>query len=737
MLDAHLIRPSLSLRGRLIRKVRWLGLVMLCLGAPWANATTPRLEPVRVQLKWKHQFQFAGYYAAMLQGFYREAGLEVRLQEATPGRDPAEAVLAGEAEFGVGTSELLLLRAQGRPVVVLATIYQHSPLVLLALGDATGLDLQALHDRPMMVEPQSAELFAYFRDEGLDPARLKIVHHTFAVDDLLSGRVAAMTGYLTDEPFTLQRAGIAYTMLSPRAGGIDFYGDNLFTTEAHLAQAPEQVRAFRDATLRGWEYALERPEEIIDHILTLTGRKSREHLLFEAEKTRQLMHPGVIEVGHMNPGRWRHIADTYATFGMVPEGFDLDGFLYDPDPRPNLRPLYWALVLTGIAALAAFGWITPLVRLNRRLRRGERQYRELAENAPFPVAISDFETGSILFVNRRCERLLGEDEDRLLRRRAIEFYARAEDRARLLEDLVAGGAAAPREVELRDATGRSRWTLLSAGRIEFGGRTALVVAFQDIDALRAAQDELRAARDVAEHANQARNRYLAAMSHEIRTPLNGVLGLSEIMLGDEELDADHAQNLAHIKSAASALVCLVNELLDWSQLEAGAMRLETAPVVLEEILNPLAGLFRAATEARGIELVVELDPALPAAVQTDPLRLRQILSNLLSNAVKFTATGRVTLRAQPAPACEGAEMSRIHISVIDTGPGIAPEAQAKLFAPYVQADASIARRFGGSGLGLSISRSLAHLLGGDLTLRSREGEGSVFTLELPNRAPAP
>lgn len=156
-------------------------------------------EPVTLQLKWKHQFQFAGYYAAMAQGYYREAGLDVTLVEAKPGKDPVEAVLNGAADFGVGTSELLLLRGQGKPVVVLATIFQHSPLVLLARQTNEITDLQALHNQPIMIEPQSAELFAYFENEGINPDRLQIVHHTFDVDDLIEGRVAAMSAYVTDD----------------------------------------------------------------------------------------------------------------------------------------------------------------------------------------------------------------------------------------------------------------------------------------------------------------------------------------------------------------------------------------------------------------------------------------------------------------------------------------------------------------------------------------------------------
>lgn len=725
----------------LFRFFRWVaaGVFFIAVGmragATEAVSEARGLERVTLQLKWRHQFQFAGYYAAIEQGYYREAGLEVELREAEPGKDPVEAVLRGEAEFGVGTSELVLLRAKGAPVVVLAAVFQHSPLVLLTLGGGAEVDLQAVHDRPMMVEPQSAELFAYFKNEGIDPARLNVVHHTFSVADLLDGKVGAMTGYLSDEPFLLQQAGVAFSVFSPRAGGIDFYGDNLFTTEAELRKNEARVKAFRAASLRGWDYALAHPTEIVDLIVArYKPVKSREHLLFEAERTIQLMHPGLIEVGHMNPGRWRHIADTYADFGMVPKGFPIGAMVYDPDPKPDLRAWYWALGVALALAVAALGWAAPLVRLNRRLRRGERQYRELAENAPFPVVISDLESGRIMFANRLAAELFGERPDTLFNRAAVGFYARPEDRVRLLADLREDLTVPPREICLRDRKGREIWTLLSAGRVEFDGHAGVAVAFHDITARRALEEELRQAKDCAESANLERNRYLAVMSHEIRTPMSGIRGLAEMMLEEKRaLDSDQRENLRMMRTAADSLMKLVNELLDWSQLESGAVAIDATQVPLADFLRHLTGLFRPATEARGVELRLDISPEVPPIIVTDPLRLRQILSNLLSNAAKFTARGSVVLAVRPGrkdgePGEKGG--IRIQFLVTDTGPGIPAAVQPKLFAPFVQADASVARRYGGAGLGLSISQGLARLLGGGISLESEEGRGSVFTVEV-------
>jgi len=363
------------------------------LAIPILGAEPPSLDHVTLQLKWKNQFQFAGYYAAVDKGYYRDAGLAVSLHEAEPGQDAVQAVLKGQAEYGVGTSDVLLLRQRGAPVVVLASIFQHSPLVLLTREGAGAKDIQDLQGKPIMIEPDSAELSAYFKYEGVDLTKLKIVPHTYDIADLLSGKVAAMSAYSTDEPYRLNLAGEKPVIFTPRAGGIDFYGDNLFTTEAELRDHPDRVRAFREASLKGWQYAMDHQEEIVDLILRdyNTQKKTRDQLLFEARQTSDLIHPELIEVGHMNPGRWRHMADTYAEFGMLPADFDLKGLLYDPNPKPNYTHLYWTLAIVSLIAVAALVWILPLYRLNLHLRRviaregvliGElRQAKETAEAA--------------------------------------------------------------------------------------------------------------------------------------------------------------------------------------------------------------------------------------------------------------------------------------------------------------------------------------------------------------------
>lgn len=344
-----------------------------------ATGVAGALESVTLQFKWSHAFQFAGYYAALEKGYYREAGLDVSFLEATPGVDPIESVLTDQAQYGVGTSSLLLARKNGKPVVVLAAIFQHSPLVLIARQDAAGKGTQGIHDivgKRVMIEPQSDELIAYLKQEGITLDRVVRLPHSFQPKDLIEGKVDAISAYASNEPYYLDRAGLAYQTYTPRTGGIDFYGDNLFTTEKELKAHPQRVRAFREASLRGWQYAMQHPEEIADLIVAkYSGSHSRDFYLFEAQRMASLVRADLVEVGYMNRGRWRHIANTYADIGLLPRDYTLDGFLYEPDAQRDFSSLYVALAL-----LATLSGITLYIfRINRRLSRALNESRAAEE----------------------------------------------------------------------------------------------------------------------------------------------------------------------------------------------------------------------------------------------------------------------------------------------------------------------------------------------------------------------
>jgi diguanylate cyclase (GGDEF)-like protein/PAS domain S-box-containing protein len=307
------------------------------------------LESVTLQLHGTHSFQFAGYYAAIAQGYYRDIGLSVTIQEVQEGADPVNTVIENKAGYGVGDSGLIISRKTGKPVVVLAVVFQHSANILIAR------QTQSVHDligKKIVLGEHADELTAYLMSEGILQNRLIQHSNSQDIQDLINGKVDVIAAQSLYHPYYLDRANIGYQSYQPRSAGIDFYGDNLYTAEAELKDHPERAKAFRSASLRGWQYAMAHPEELTSLILAkYSQRHPRQYYLYQAGIMRKLILPDTIEIGQINPGRWRHIASTYADMDMLPLAYSLDGFLYTPD-QPYRPPTLWsAATLSGLLVL--------------------------------------------------------------------------------------------------------------------------------------------------------------------------------------------------------------------------------------------------------------------------------------------------------------------------------------------------------------------------------------------------
>lgn len=256
--------------------------------------------------------------------------------------------------------------------------------------------------------------------------------------------------------------------------------------------------------------------------------------------------------------------------------------------------------------------------------------------------------------------------------------------------------------------------------------------FAELQTLNATLEErVQERTEAAESANRAKSQFLAAMSHEIRTPMNGILGMAELAL-NTSMTSQQRDYLKVVKQSGSALLTLLNDILDLSKIEAGKMELEEIEYDLEVVASDAMRLMSAAAYKKGVELICRVDPWLPRSMVGDPNRLRQIIVNLVGNAIKFTDAGHVLLGVQLIPKRRGAFACRF--SVTDTGPGIAPDKQDKVFGAFQQTDASTTRKYGGTGLGLSISAQLVEQMQGRIWLESEVGVGSSFLFEIPLKA---
>ncbi len=367
------------------------------------------------------------------------------------------------------------------------------------------------------------------------------------------------------------------------------------------------------------------------------------------------------------------------------------------------------------------------------LRDSELQLRSLVRNIPGISFRSSMEFDAPpLFISDGIERLTGYPASDFVgagRTRKLSSLIVPEDRAGVAAEIarsIAALAAYKVEYRVSHADGGTRWVWENGAVTRDEDRPEIVWidgVILDITERHQMEQELRKAKETAERAAAARASFVANMSHEIRTPLNAILGFTKVLL-DTDLDASQRHQLGTVHKAGRALLRLLNGVLDTAKLDKGAVELENADYNLAELIDELALTFGGNARNKGLRIEVQYDAALPAWLHGDQLRMRQILGNLVDNAIKFTAAGTVTLRARRDDGC-------LCLEVEDTGIGIAPERLRAIFEQFTQADASMTRRFGGTGLGTTISRQLVTLMGGRIWADSAPGRGATFHVRLP------
>ncbi|MCK5831863.1 MAG: ABC transporter substrate-binding protein [Methylococcales bacterium] len=339
----------------------------------------PKKKHVSLQLRWYHQFQFAGYYAALEQGFYRQAGLEVSLIEGGLDRPYAiDQVLESNAEFGVSTSGLVLEYLRGKPVITLATIFQKSPATWLMRAESKIKSPSDFAGKSVNLFEDSTELKAMFAYDGIPLKKIQFQQNGEGIEELIAGSSSVIEAYVTNEPFILKQKGIKYRLIQPINYGIDFYGDNLFTHWQFLQDNPKIVKAFVEASLKGWEYAFKHEEEIIQLIhQRYAPQKSLEHLRYEAEEMRKLILPELIQLGHINPNRWQFIAKTFKKLGLTDQDSDLKSFIYQPKASVNFQKYIVPGILLVIFSLVGWFVVGWYIKINRRLKLALKEIKTL------------------------------------------------------------------------------------------------------------------------------------------------------------------------------------------------------------------------------------------------------------------------------------------------------------------------------------------------------------------------
>jgi len=442
--QAH--RPAPRPRGP------WLIRAVLCaalLVFPAVAVAGGALRPVTLQLKWSHQFQFAGYYAALDQGFYRDEGLAVRFAEHRPGITVEAEVASGRADFGVSSAEALIHHQQGAPIVVLAAVFQHAANVLLlrAEPDSSGDNLGPadLAGRRIMLPPTPPpSINAMLARHGIKTTDILVQQLTGNLDDLIQGETDAMSAYLTSQPHTLTEAGVPFLTMHPADHGVDFYGDCLITSRRLARTHPGLVDGFLRASLRGWVHAMDHPEEIIALIRErYAPGMSLEALRHEARVMHDLILPELMDIGSMSRSRWERMAEECLAAGLIDRVRPLDDFFHTPArQRPGWMDQGHPFLLgTGILATAGFLLLALAAHSRHRrirarsaqLERNRESLRQVIDLVPDMVYAKDRE-GRFLLANRAMADALGTTVDKLTGILESEAHPDLEQARRRLAD---------------------------------------------------------------------------------------------------------------------------------------------------------------------------------------------------------------------------------------------------------------------------------------------------------------
>ncbi|WP_425269929.1 ABC transporter substrate-binding protein [Leptospira kanakyensis] len=684
------------------------------------------MEKVTLHLKWFHQFQFAGYYAALEKGYYQDAGLDVELLESTVGiKGIHEKVIRSTGQYGVGSNELIQERYKGKPVVVLAVIFQHSPSVLFFKKTS---NIQSIHDlagKRVMLTPRMDEIVAYLKKEGIELKDLQLLEHRFKPDDLISGKVDAYSGYATTQAYDFKKAGFPFVEYSPRVAGIDFYGDNFFTSEAEVQEHPERVKAFREASLRGWLYAMNHQEEIVDLIYNkYSQRNPKERLLFEAKQMTPLIQPVLVEIGYMNPGRWKHINEVYSELGMLPKNINLKGFIYDPNPKTNYDWVYYTFgaVILSLIILGLVQWRRLNKQYSENLKKQvEVRTEELKQSNEYLQVLNQ----SLLNTLKE----LTEAQDRLL----------ASEKLAVLGQLAAGMAH-----ELNTPLGAivsSNFSLSDFLNQKLNHVIDIIVGFSKEDSNRfhsVLEESLKNQTFIEGKAERQIKKELASKYSSItKMDLYGehmqlVVETGAFRLGDGLIQILESENSLQILEAVSSITSAYrsNQIISVASEKATHVirALKSYLVSDKDILNGNTV----------VDLVFEIETILSLyhynltkvtivkSYLTDKKckgnrdKLNQVWINLLNNALQaMSYNGTIEIKIQLVE-------NLIKVSIIDSGTGVSESIKGKIFDPFftTKPDGE------GMGLGLDICKKIISQMAGKIELEDVP-LGACFSVWLP------
>lgn len=725
--------------------------VALLLGAFMSATSAFGAESVVLQLKWRHQFQFAGYYAAVEKGYYAEADLEVTFMELSERANAVQSLVSGKADYVVTDASLPADLASGRRVVALAATFQHSPLAFLVLESSGIRSFRDLRGKKLMIGSgrDRASLIAALRRSGLQSGDYELFPWSNNVEMLGTGEIDAFPAYLTDDFSYQQSLGQPTRFLHPSSTGINFYGDVLATTEQEQLARPDRVERFREASLKGWRYAVENPDEIIEVILSDYNSQglSKQQLRAEAEATIDLIQPMIFELGYMSRKRWRNIEDTYLDVGLIDSRVNVeDSLIYAAEEELSLNE---GLARYGISLLifgGAFLLLTVSLFLYQTRRIVRDRTRELRRRSAELQNLIDTVPGSVATMDRGYNLLSMNEYGINMFERQIDDWATIKTREFVHADDINAYREFVSKVFVEgegrltyralDPRGEILWiesygTLLqsSTKRAPVG----LFLAF-NVTGRKNQEDVNRELQDVVE--KQDKLSLIGQISGGIAHDFNNVLA---IISGNAELLAEYSRQrnedvprqLDTIIEVSDQATELIRGLLQFARTE----EVQDVVINLNDEVETIVSVLRS-TMPSTVSIRLETSTN-PLAIELNRVQLQQLLLNLSVNAghameqagVLHIETRCVT-SDQTCAICgdslAGADW--IELSVVDDGHGMDQALIDKVFQPFYSTK-SVAE---GTGLGLAVVKGIMSRGGRHIVVESKPASGSAFRLYFPS-----
>ncbi|NDY73881.1 ABC transporter substrate-binding protein [Desulfobacter hydrogenophilus] len=735
------MRPAQSSQ-RIIRYTLMALLIFTCKGANASNK-------ISLQLAWKHQFQFAGYYAAVQKGYYHRVGLDVSIVEGGVGKFAKEEVLSGRAQYGVAGAELLLHRKDGDPFVVLAPIFQHSPSVLLVRKNSGIINIQGLIDKKVMLLPgyKDADILAAFLNEGISPDKYQRIDQSYNIEDLITKQIDAVSAYVTNEPWQMRQKGVIPLIISPMVYGVDFYSDCLFTSEKEIKHHPKRVQNFLQASLLGWEYAMDHPQEIIDLLVRrYKVNKTKAHLQYEAREMRKIMMPDLVEIGHMNPGRWQHIKQTYGKLGLIDANFSLDGFLYSPQQKPDykqVKQIFFGAL--GVIALFTIG-SGILFLFNRKLaaevKERKQAQKELARQKEkaeqyLHVAMVMFVSldvdGKVNMVNEKAcailecnkEDIIGQDWFDMFVPESVQHNVQI-----MFNNMINGNISGPEYFENEVITQKGEikyiaWHNTTVKDVH-GNIVGVLCSGDDLSEKRELQDQLIQSQKMESIGSLA-----GGIAHEFNNILTIIIINNEMNMRELPELSPARRRAKRIEVAGIRGKDVVKQLLTFSRQDSPTQQLTDMKLIVQGTME----LIRSSTPANiQIQLAIaeKIYPIFGNATQ-----INQVIINLCSNAIDAMTDkgGVLTVEllneivedsvVRPQLSLKPGKYAKLIVN--DNGVGMDEKTRERVFEPYYTT-----KPMGkGTGIGLAVVHGIIKRHKGFIDVHSQLDQGTTFTLFFP------